>query len=97
MLRVGFWGGSDFDQDRVGGTHWIKVDKRGNNDWYQGAFAIVLTPRRARNLVEKLRLEQLCWADQWTGLPGTYMLDKKLLYVKGDMQSSVQTPYHTNQ
>lgn len=93
MLRIGFWGKKKFDEDRVSGTPWIRVDKRGQNDMYQGAFAIVLTPPKARALVAKLRGNHLMWADSFTGLPGTYLLDQNLLWVKPDMASTIQNPY----
>ena len=79
ILRIGssFKGG---DEDLVTGADstsdcaWLSVgqkfqksDATGTKVRYNGAHAIVLTPERARRVLQHIAPHSLSWADSWTG------------------------------
>ncbi len=79
MLRIGstFKGG---DEDLVSGADstsacgWLSVGQKqkksrptGSKVRYNGAHAIVLTPARARKVLQHIVPHSLSWADSWTG------------------------------
>lgn len=90
VLRLGFWGDMHPD-DRTNDGPWLKA-RRDHGKWpefkgYYGAHAVLLTPGKARSLLEKIKGAPLDYADRFTKQTkqlNNYVLDNCIVCVVTD-------------